>query len=420
MPARSSAPTRAAFSRRPSRSMTSSTASPAAQETGLPPVVLKKWARAAKRSASSRRITSAPMGWPFPIGLPRVTMSGTTPAALVAPHVGAAAAEARLHLVRDEEPARRMHPRPQPLQVAGRGIDDAVAGEHGVHEERGGGVSSRRQGVERAVGERRVALTAVRDAPVPGPAVLVGRRQGGDVGSELGGAVFVLGGEGHERGGDAVIGPLHDERAAVAGARLRDAPREVVGLAAGGDHEAGVELRRHGPGEAFRVLHQRLVEVARVGVEAGGLAGDRVHHVGVAVADLGHVVVRVEPGLAVRPVEPDPFRAHHVHRPLVAEAESGREARAPPREQRLARIPGRRFVPRARGGAQARRPRGTAPRGAPCPPRALRTCATTGRPGSRTRGADRDRAATPRAPWTPRAASRRSPRSGRSRPAPEG
>ena len=58
--------------------MMSSTASPAAIETGLPPKVLK-WMRLVSASAISRRVVTAPSGQPLPMPLAIVTMSGTTP-----------------------------------------------------------------------------------------------------------------------------------------------------------------------------------------------------------------------------------------------------------------------------------------------------------------------------------------------------
>ena len=242
---------------------------------------------------------------------------------LEAPHVRTAAPEARLYFVRDEEPAGGSYPCAHPVEIAGRGIDDAVAAEHGFHEHRGRGMAGGRQTLERRVGKGRVTFAPIRDAAIPRSAILVGRRQGRDVSGPLGGTRILFGRKRNEGIGEPMIGPLHDQRALVARAGFRDAPREVVGLTAGRDHETGVELRRHRGGEAFGVLHQRLVEVARVGVEGSYLPGDRIHYPRVAVADLGHVVVRVEPALPVRTVEPDPLSPHHVHGVVVAELEAG-------------------------------------------------------------------------------------------------
>ena len=59
--------------------MTSRTASAAAIATGLPPNVLKNTVWSAKAWAISWRVMTAPTGWPLPIGLPMVTMSGIKP-----------------------------------------------------------------------------------------------------------------------------------------------------------------------------------------------------------------------------------------------------------------------------------------------------------------------------------------------------
>ena len=57
--------------------MTSSTARPAAIETGLSPYVLK-WIRCASVFAISMRVVTAAIGAPLPIPLAIVTKSGTT------------------------------------------------------------------------------------------------------------------------------------------------------------------------------------------------------------------------------------------------------------------------------------------------------------------------------------------------------
>ena len=66
-------------------------------------------------AATSGVVTTAPSGCPLPIGLPKVTMSGTTPLELEAPEVLADAAEAGLHLVGDAQPARGAHRRERRL-----------------------------------------------------------------------------------------------------------------------------------------------------------------------------------------------------------------------------------------------------------------------------------------------------------------
>ena len=78
---------------------------PAAHETGLPPKVLKYSIPVSNERAIAGVVTTAPIGWPLPIGLPSVTMSGTTPCELEAPERVAHATEADLDLVGDADRA---------------------------------------------------------------------------------------------------------------------------------------------------------------------------------------------------------------------------------------------------------------------------------------------------------------------------
>ena len=72
-------PTPRAFSCSPSSSITSSTASPIAQETGLPPTEAKKAPWRANALGDRARRDTAPTGRPLPVAFAMVTMSGTTP-----------------------------------------------------------------------------------------------------------------------------------------------------------------------------------------------------------------------------------------------------------------------------------------------------------------------------------------------------
>ena len=60
-----------------SSSITSRTALPIAQDTGLPPVELNH-SISPREDAISFVVNTAAIGWPFPIDLPRTTISGTT------------------------------------------------------------------------------------------------------------------------------------------------------------------------------------------------------------------------------------------------------------------------------------------------------------------------------------------------------
>src|SRR5262247_700123 len=71
-------PTRRACDCRPSSSVTASVSSPTAHDTVLPPKVLKNSMPLANEAAISDVVTTAPIGWPLPIGLPSTTISGTT------------------------------------------------------------------------------------------------------------------------------------------------------------------------------------------------------------------------------------------------------------------------------------------------------------------------------------------------------
>ena len=79
----------------------SSTATPAAHATGLPPYVVPCAPRP-QRSPSSRRVTIADSGRPFAIAFATHTTSGTMPGVLERPHL-AGPAVARLDLVGDEQ-----------------------------------------------------------------------------------------------------------------------------------------------------------------------------------------------------------------------------------------------------------------------------------------------------------------------------
>ena len=131
----------------------------------------------------------------------------------------------------------------------------------------------------------------------------------------------LLRGEVRDRGRDPVVGELGHDRAAVAGRRRREAPREVVRLAPRVDEHDGVEPRlgRHRRDEALGQLDERLVEVARVRVQEARLAHDRLGHARVAVPDDGHVVVAVEEPPPLRVEEPDALAADDVHRLPVRE-----------------------------------------------------------------------------------------------------
>ena len=73
--------------------------------TVLPPKVLKNSIPLSNDSAISGVVTTAPSGCPLPIGLPRTTMSGTTPCVSNAQKCVPKRPKARLHLVGDADAA---------------------------------------------------------------------------------------------------------------------------------------------------------------------------------------------------------------------------------------------------------------------------------------------------------------------------
>ena len=115
--------------------MTSSTASPTAAETGLPPNVLKYSIPLANASAIARVVTTAPSGWPLPIGLPIVTMSGTRIVELERPPLRADASEPDLDLVGDRRRRPRARARVERAGEEARRRDD-LAGRAGRRLER--------------------------------------------------------------------------------------------------------------------------------------------------------------------------------------------------------------------------------------------------------------------------------------------
>ena len=95
-----------------SRSITSSTAVPTAAATGDPANVEKKCHRSANSAAMAGVVTTAPIGCPFPMGFPRVTMSGATPS-WANPQNAYRPCRTRLHLVgKQSAPAARAPRRP--------------------------------------------------------------------------------------------------------------------------------------------------------------------------------------------------------------------------------------------------------------------------------------------------------------------
>ena len=215
-------PTLRTCSSSPSDSMVSRTASPAAQDSGLPPKVEPCCPAASSAVTSGPKVTRAPIGTPPPSPLARVIASGTTPACWQANHV-AGAADPGLDLVDDEERAGlggQLARRPEVLRVGGD--DPALALDR--LEDDGGGVRPHRglEGVDVAprhvhdTGEERLERLAVGG--------LVGQREGAG-GPSVEGA---LGGD--DAGAPGAAGEL-DGRLDGLGAAVAEEDRRALGRA---------------------------------------------------------------------------------------------------------------------------------------------------------------------------------------------
>ena len=115
-------------------------------------------------------------------------------------------------------------------------------------------------------------------------------------------------------------GRQHDD---VAGARVRagEPQRQLVGLAAGTHEVAHAQRGRERAGQTLRVRRQRVVQVSRVRVQDAQLVRRRAHDARMAVADVRHVVVRIEVLPARRVEEQLPPSAHDLERLSIPDAE---------------------------------------------------------------------------------------------------
>ena len=131
----------------------------------------------------------------------------------------------------------------------------------------------------------------------------------------------------------AVIGGLGDDEARPAGEALGQPQRKVVALAPGAGEDDIGEPGREGLEQPLRVVVHVVVEIARVGVERGGLLGDRLHHARMAMSDRSDIVVDVEIAAAIGIEHPNALGADHPDRPLVDQNRGSAEGRLPPRDE---------------------------------------------------------------------------------------
>jgi hypothetical protein len=97
---------------------------------------------------------------------------------------------------------------------------------------------------------------------------------------------------------------------------------QVVGFAAGAGKHGLIAGHGQRGKQALGVIDNAVVQITGMGIEHGRLAGNGRHHLRVAMAHRGHIVIHVQIGLAVRVVQPHPFRPHHMQGLLVEQAVS--------------------------------------------------------------------------------------------------
>ena len=149
----------------------------------------------------------------------------------------------------------------------------------------------------------------------------------------------------------SVIAVVGDDDTLVAGAGARHAERQLARLGARAAERHAREIVGEGGGERLGIVEDLLVQITGREIERPGLPAERVHHMGMAMADMGHVVVGVEIGPALAVPDPDPLPSHQVERPVVEERCAGAEQPVPAFKQRIVGHDGNPRLPA--GGAQS-------------------------------------------------------------------
>ncbi|MNH17868.1 hypothetical protein D3C81_1379740 [compost metagenome] len=188
--------------------------------------------------------------------------------ALVAPEVQASAGKARLDLVGDVQAAVLVHHLDGFLQHAGSAWQQAVGGEDAVGDEAGEADPVALHVGDRRLDIRRQALTHI-------------HALAGMVGIRCAHGTHVLvhrhvlahgGGNGGDRGGDAVVGEVGDDDAGATGMELGDAQGQVDRLGAGAGVHHAADATSEGVHQLLGVVEDLLVHVAGMGVEGRQLA----------------------------------------------------------------------------------------------------------------------------------------------------
>jgi hypothetical protein len=255
---------------------------------------------------------------------------GFEAAALESPEMRTGAAQSILHLIGNDQAAHRARARRDRRGPGSGRIENAAAGDRGIDEKRRRSQSSPLKRTDRPIGVLRHRGQFCGAALIEGAQSRRRRRDRYD--PRVAG---LCGPRRESRGafGNTVIGMLHDQCAAVTRGHLRHAPGHIVGLAAGIDENAGIEMRRQAGRELIRIVQDVLMEVAGVSRKESRLPLNRSDHRGVGMPDVRHVVVdiQVRPPLGV--VQPDSRSAHQVQRLFIKQFGAGAHQPMTPREK---------------------------------------------------------------------------------------
>ena len=115
----------------------------------------------------------------------------------------------------------------------------------------------------------------------------------------------------------AVIGRIRGDDPGFPSGSLRHAQGNVIRLRPGAGHNRLRDAMREGGRQAFNVIQDAVMQIAGMGVQLPNLRADRLHHAGVAMADMGHVVVAIQIAIARRIPQPDALTLHNVNGRLI-------------------------------------------------------------------------------------------------------
>ena len=125
-----------------------------------------------------------------------------------------------------------------------------------------------------------------------------------------------------------MVAGIDYDHIALTRVRRRQPQSQFVRFAPRADEVADAECIGKGCGEALRVAHEIVVQIARVGVEGRHAPSAGPNHVRMRVSHVRYVVHRVEITTSVDADEVLHHAAHHVQGLPVRDAERGPHVRA--------------------------------------------------------------------------------------------